>query len=223
MFEMALDGLADDMDAVVVGDNPATDVLGAHRAGLTGILVIDEEPTAASARDLQQPDLTISTLGELFSGGIDPWDPPQYSWPDEIRPGVAAVVLNEAREVLLLKRADTEQWALPTGTVELCEPVREAIIREVEEETGLQVGVKRMTGVYSHPEQQVFSYPSGKAVHFVTNCFRCSIEGGAPEADEDEALEVGFFNVDNLPSNILPMQPQWIIDATVASDSPAIR
>ena len=223
MFKIALDGLADDEDAVVVGDNPGTDILGAHRAGLPGILVADEKPSATSARDLQQPDLTVSTLTGLFSNSIEPRDSPQYSWPDEIRPGVAAVVLNNDGEVLLLKRADTEQWALPTGTVERCEPVREAITREVKEETGLHVSIKRLSGVYSQPEQQVFSYPTGKAVHFVTNCFLCSIDGGVLEADQDEALAVEFFDVDELPSNILPMQPQWITDATAVSDIPAIR
>lgn len=69
----------------------------------------------------------------------------------------------------------------------------------------------------------MFSYPSGKAVHFITNCFRCTIEGGIPEADEDEALEVGFFDATDLPSNILSMHPQWIADATEMSDSSAIR
>lgn len=223
MFEMALDGLADDVEAVVVGDNPATDVLGAHRAGLTGIVVAEDEPTATSARDFQQPEVTISTLADLFTDATDTWEAPPYSWPDEIRPGVGAVVVNDAGEVLLLKRADTEQWALPTGSVERCEPVQEAIVREVEEETGLHIAVERLTGIYSHPEQQVFSYPSGKAVHFITNCFRCTIEGGTPQADEDEALEVGFFDVTDLPSTILSMQPQWIADATKTSNPPAIR
>lgn len=223
MFEMALDELADDVQAVVIGDNPATDVLGAHRAGLTGILVAEDEPSAESARDFQQPEMTISTLAELFTESGNTWESPPYSWPDEIRPGVGAVVLNDSDEVLLLRRADREQWALPTGSVEQCEPVREAITREVEEETGLQIAVKQLTGIYSHPEQQVFAYPSGKAVHFITNCFRCTIEEGTPEADEDEALEVGFFDVNDLPSNILSMQPQWIADATDMSDTPAIQ
>ncbi len=223
MFEMALDGVPDDSQAVVVGDNPATDVLGAHRAGLTGILVAEDDPTASSARDFQQPDMTISTLADLFTVPTDTWEVSPYSWPDEIRPGVGAVILNDAGEVLLLKRADKERWALPTGSVERCEPVQEAIVREVEEETGLRVAVERLTGIYSHPEQQVFSYPSEKAVHFITNCFRCTTEGGTPEADEDEALEVGFFDIDDLPSNILSMQPQWIADATAVSDASAIR
>ncbi|QCW03602.1 HAD-IIA family hydrolase [Natrinema pallidum] len=223
MFEMALNGLGDDVRAVVIGDTPATDVLGAHRAGHTGILVADEEPTAASARDLQVPDLTISTLADLFTEGIETWESPPYSWPDEIRPGVAAVVRNDADEVLLMKRADKRQWALPMGSVERCEPVREAISREVMEETGLHVEVEELAGVYSHPAQQVFSYSSGKTVHFVTNCFRCTIEEGTPEADEEEALEVGFFDVNDLPPDILSMQPQWIADAIDISGSPAVR
>lgn len=223
MFEMALDGVADDLQTVVIGDNPATDVLGAHRAGLTGILVRDNDPTAASARDFRQPDATVSTLADLFEKPTETWDGPSHPWPDEIRPGVAAVVLNGAGEVLLLKRADRGRWALPTGSVERGEPVREAIIREVKEETNLRVAVEELTGVYSRPEQQVFSYPSGTEVHFITNCFRCTVDGGTLEADEDEALEVGFFDVTELPSDILSMQPQWIADATAAGDSPTVR
>ncbi|GGK79409.1 HAD-IIA family hydrolase [Haloarcula sebkhae] len=217
MFEVALEGISLDQDAVVIGDNPATDILGAHRAGLTGILVANEAPVAASARDFTHPDAVIRSLAELFSQTVTPWDNPQYSWPEDIRPGVGAVVLNESGEVLLVKRADREQWALPTGTVERGEPVEEAISREVQEETGLQITADRLTGVYSHPHQQVFSYPSGETVHFVTNCFSCSIDGGTLEADHDEALEVGFFDTDRLPSQILPMHPQWIADAVEGS------
>lgn len=213
MFEVALEGTSVDQDGVVIGDNPATDILGAHRAGLTGILVADETPVAASGRDFAHPDAVIRSLVGLFTHTVTPWDNPQYSWPEDVRPGVGAVVLNGSGEVLLLKRADKEQWALPTGTVERGEAVEEAILREVQEETGLQITVDRLTGVYSHPKQQVFSYPSGETVHFVTNCFLCSVDGGTLEADQDEALDVGFFDTDRLPSRILPMQPRWIADA----------
>lgn len=74
MFEMALDGLSEDMDAVMVGDNPSTDILGAHRAGLTGILVTDDECTAASLRDSHQPDRIISTLADLFTDAANTWE-----------------------------------------------------------------------------------------------------------------------------------------------------
>lgn len=223
MFEMALEEVAADQQAVVVGDNPSTDIIGAHRADLTGVLVADDERTAASNRDFQHPDATVATLADLFTEAATKWEPSHYSWPEEIRPGVGAVVLNDADDVLLLKRADRGQWALPTGTVERGEAVEEAIEREMNEETGLQIAVERMTGVYSHPDQQVFSYPAGKTVHFITNCFRCTIEGGTPEADEEEALNVGFFDTDDLPAGILSMHPQWIADALHQSDGPAIR
>jgi HAD superfamily hydrolase (TIGR01450 family) len=218
MFEVALDETSADQDGVVIGDNPATDILGAHRAGLTGILVADEAPVAASARDFTHPDAVIQSLADLFSHTVTPWTDPEYSWPEDIRPGVGAVVSNGSGEVLLLKRADREQWALPTGTVERGESVEEAISREMREETGLHITVDRLTGVYSHPKQQVFSYPSGETVHFVTNCFLCRVDGGTLEADPDEALEVRFFDIDRLPSHILPMHPQWIADAVEGTD-----
>jgi HAD superfamily hydrolase (TIGR01450 family) len=218
VFEVALEGTSVNKDGVVIGDNPATDILGAHRAGLTGILVADEAPIAASRRDFTHPDAVIQSLADLFSQTVTPWTDPQYSWPEDIRPGVGAVVSNASGEVLLLKRADREQWALPTGTVERGEAVEEAISREMREETGLHIMVERLTGVYSNPKQQVFSYPSGETVHFVTNCFLCSVDGGTLEADQDEALEVGFFDTDQLPSQILSMHPRWIADAVEGTD-----
>ncbi len=48
------------------------------------------------------------------------------------------------------------------------ESVEEAIVREVREETGLQVEVKRLVGLYSDPESQVFTYPNGASAQFVT-------------------------------------------------------
>jgi ribonucleotide monophosphatase NagD (HAD superfamily) len=76
MFEVALEGTSIDQDGVVIGDNPATDILGAHRAGLTGILVADEAPVAASARDFTHPDVVIQSLADLFSHTVTPWADP---------------------------------------------------------------------------------------------------------------------------------------------------
>jgi HAD superfamily hydrolase (TIGR01450 family) len=71
MFEMALEDVPDGARAVVIGDNPDTDVLGAHRAGLTAILVADDEPEHRATTDLGRPDGRISGLADVFDTSID--------------------------------------------------------------------------------------------------------------------------------------------------------
>lgn len=223
MFEMALGDTSNESNAVVVGDNPSTDILGAHRANLTAILVAESEPSADSARDFEHPELTISSLNHLFDEETTLWSNPGYEWPDEIRPGVGAVVINDSKEVLLVKRDDKEMWAVPTGRVELGETAEEAIAREIKEESGLEVSISNLTGVYSRPNKQVFSYPSGNSVHFITNCFLCIPEGGKLQVDNDEVIGVEFFDPYNLPANILIFQLQWIYDALRTENQPLIR
>lgn len=223
MFEMALVATSDADRVVVVGDNVDTDILGAHRAGLTGILVSGGEPACATGADFRRPDASIPTLADLFTRTVEPWRPPGHEWPDRIRPGVAAVVLDSSGNILLVKRADRGQWALPTGTVETCETLTGAVTREVREEAGLEIEVDRLTGVYSAPEEQVFAYPSGAAVHFVTSCFRCRVAGGEVRPDEDEAVDVAFVDPAALPSDLLSMQTRWISDALSTRDRPAVR
>lgn len=223
MFEMARSGLSRTAQIAVVGDNPSTDILGAHRAGLTGILVATDEPTRASHRDLEYPDQTIATLADLFSVHTERWDAVSYDWPNEVRPGVGAVVLDDEDRVLLVKRSDKETWALPTGNIEKCESVTEAIVREVQEETGLDVTVERLTGIYSNPAQQIFTYPSGESIQYLTCCFACSVDGGSVRADHEETVAVEFCDIHQLPRTMLEMQREWISHAIRNRDSPAVQ
>lgn len=85
---------------------------------------------------------------------------------DEIRPGVAVIVLDKKNRVLLQKRSDVRLWAIPSGHVEPGETVAEAAIREVQEETNLHIHIQKLIGVYSEPNSQVFKYPNGRTVHY---------------------------------------------------------
>src|SRR5438045_8375170 len=67
-----------------------------------------------------------------------------------IRPGVSAIILTP-EGLLLQRRSDNGLWGLPGGGVEPGESVSEAIVREVREETGLEVAPGRLVGVYSAP------------------------------------------------------------------------
>ncbi|WP_026961622.1 NUDIX domain-containing protein [Alicyclobacillus herbarius] len=142
---------------------------------------------------------------------------------DEIRPGVAMIIFDSHGRVLLQKRADVDLWGIPSGHVEPGETVANAAVREVCEETGLRTRVKRLIGIYSDPESQVFQYPNGRVVHFVTLCFEMEICGGNIEKALPESLDVRFFPVNGLPEDILPMHPRWLADALAQSGAPFIR
>jgi len=129
-----------------------------------------------------------------------------------IRPGVAAVIFQDER-VLLQRRDDNRQWGLPGGSVEPGESVRTAVIREVHEETGLDVEPLRLIGVYSDPaNHQIVTYPDGNVIHYVSSVFECAVRGGTLTCCE-ESLELAYFAPDALPADTLPISRIRIVDA----------
>src|SRR5262245_36376580 len=129
-----------------------------------------------------------------------------------IRPGVSAVILTP-EGVLLQRRSDNGLWGLPGGGVEPGESVTQAIVREVREETGLEVAPTRLVGVYSAPELgQIVTYPDGNTIHYVSASFECTVVGGAL-APGVESLEVAWFEPDALPETLMPMHRVRILDA----------
>jgi ADP-ribose pyrophosphatase YjhB (NUDIX family) len=129
-----------------------------------------------------------------------------------IRPGVAAVIFQDER-VLLQRRDDNRKWGLPGGSVEPGESVRTAVIREVREETGLDVEPLRLIGVYSDPaNHQIITYPDGNVIHYVSSVFECAVRGGTLTCCA-ESLELAFFPPDALPADTLPISRIRIVDA----------
>ena len=109
----------------------------------------------------------------------------------EIRLGCSAAIFDEQGRVFLTRRTDNGQWCLPGGRMESGESVAEACEREVLEETGLHVRVKRLVGVYSYPDQLVI-YPDGNKAHIVALHFEAEVVGGQPGLS-NETTDFGFF------------------------------
>lgn len=108
---------------------------------------------------------------------------------------IDAIILNDEGEVLLIKRKNEpfkDMWALPGGFVEYGEKVEEATIREVKEETGLEVEILKLFNVYSDPRRD----PRG---HTISIVYFCKIMGGKLKGGDD-AKEAKFFKFnENLP------------------------
>ena len=111
-------------------------------------------------------------------------------------PKVAATaVVERARLVLMLRRAVQTGyglWSLPGGYVDRGEVVEEAAAREVREETGLQVQISELVGLFSEEGHPV-----------VVAAYAAIETGGKLEAGP-EALELGFYPIDSLPTLAFP-------------------
>jgi ADP-ribose pyrophosphatase YjhB (NUDIX family) len=136
--------------------------------------------------------------------------------PTEVRVSVCAVVRRErdSREILLMKRSDNEHWGLPGGYVEPGESVVVATAREVREETGYEIAVGRLVGIYSDPSTQVIEYADRRRVQAINLCFNAVAgELGVPTTPH-ETLDVGFFDAALLPQPFVPIHEIRVSDAT---------
>ena len=116
-----------------------------------------------------------------------------------LTPGVAAVIVNDRGEVLLQRRSDDGRWGLPGGAMEPGEEPAETLVREVLEETALEVVPERIVGVYSGPDFRV-RYGNGDEAMIVSITFACRPGAGEPRVNDGESLEIRYFAPDALPA-----------------------
>jgi ADP-ribose pyrophosphatase YjhB (NUDIX family) len=129
----------------------------------------------------------------------------------QFRIAVSALLFDEYHRVLLIRRPDIDWWCLPGGGMELGETVEDTAKREVLEETGLEVEVEQLVGVYSKPQKRE-----------VVLTFRCRRVGGLLTVTE-EARECCYFAPDNLPVNTLPKHRQRVQDALLEQERAVVR
>jgi 8-oxo-dGTP pyrophosphatase MutT (NUDIX family) len=98
----------------------------------------------------------------VSSRRIDYYDDPEAPKANSRVPSVNVIVANGAGEVLMIRRTDNGNWALPGGAIDLGESVAQAAVRETLEETGIECSVTGITGIYSDPRHVILYTSNGE-------------------------------------------------------------
>jgi ADP-ribose pyrophosphatase YjhB (NUDIX family) len=154
----------------------------------------------------------MSQQNPPWSGLYDSLGRPLDKMPDELHPGANTVLFNESNQVLLHRRSDNGAWALPGGRMEIGESIEACAVREMFEETGLHVKIRRLVGVYSDPKNYcILRYPDGYAVHYLIVVYEVEQIGGELLISE-ESTELRYFDVDALPEGMMPSSRMRVLD-----------
>jgi ADP-ribose pyrophosphatase YjhB (NUDIX family) len=125
---------------------------------------------------------------------------PEAPKPNSIHPAAAVALFNSSGNILLLRRRDNDKWTMPGGTVDFGESMTDCAIREVREETGLQIRITGLIGTYTDP-QILIAYSDGEVRQEFTLVYAAEIESGELKIDEEskEATWVPLSSAVELP------------------------
>ena len=133
-----------------------------------------------------------------------------------LKPGVAAILFDDQRRILILKRTCGPYWSLPGGRQDAGESAPECCARETLEESGLAIRVNRLIGLYTNA-RSICAYPDGNVHQSYIALFECEITGGSLTETEEvcgwhwltrEELNSETFTL--LPDNVLCCRDAWV-------------
>ncbi|SHT15788.1 Putative MutT/NUDIX-like protein [Mycobacteroides abscessus subsp. abscessus] len=141
---------------------------------------------------------------------IDYYNDPNAPEPNSVVPSASAIVTDEQGRILLVKRRDNTLWALPGGGHDIGESIEQTAIREVKEETGLDVDVTGLVGVYTNPAH-IVAFSDGEVRQQFSLCFTTTLRGGELAIDH-ESTDIAWTE----PANIdkLDMHPSMRLRIT---------
>ncbi|BCB80774.1 NUDIX domain-containing protein [Phytohabitans flavus] len=151
-------------------------------------------------------------------GRIDYFDDPAAPRANTVVPSVNVVVVNGAGEILLIRRADNDNWALPGGAMDLGESLPAAAVRETLEETGVRVEVTGLVGIYTDPRHVIHYTSDGEVRQEFSVVFTARPLGGQP-TPSDESREVHWVPPDAVGALQMHRSMRMRIDHYLAGDA----
>jgi 8-oxo-dGTP pyrophosphatase MutT (NUDIX family) len=137
-----------------------------------------------------------------MSRRIDYYDDPDAPQATRIVPGAQVLVTDEQGRVLLQRRADSGNWSAPGGVMDIGETLAQTAVREVKEETGLDIEVTGLLGIYTDPRHVIEYTSNGEVRQEFVVAFTGRVTGGALEMS-NESTELRWVDLDEAPG--LPM------------------
>ena len=126
----------------------------------------------------------------------DYYNDPDAPQPNSVVPSASAIVTDEQGRILLVKRRDNTLWALPGGGHDIGETIASTAVREVKEETGLDVEVTGLVGVYTNPHH-VVAFTDGEVRQQFSLCFTTILLGGDLAIDH-ESTDIAWAHPDDI-------------------------
>lgn len=148
---------------------------------------------------------------------IDYYNDPNAPTPNSVVPSSTAVVTDQRERIVMVRRRDNDLWALPGGGMDLGESIVQTAVREVKEETGLDVEVTGLVGVYTNPHH-VMAYDDGEVRQQFSLCFTTRLLGGELAFDT-ESTDIAWIPTDQIGR--LAMHPSMRLRITHYLDNRA--
>ena len=153
---------------------------------------------------------------------IDYFDSPDAPKANSLVPAVNVVVVNDAGEILLIRRTDNGNWALPGGAIDLGESVAQAAVRETLEESGIECAITGIVGIYSDPKHVILYTSNGEARQEFSIVLTARPLAGRP-TPSSKSSEVHWVPVSEVHGYTMDRSMRIRIDDFLArSDSPVI-
>jgi 8-oxo-dGTP pyrophosphatase MutT (NUDIX family) len=130
---------------------------------------------------------------------IDYYDDPDAPSANSLVPSVNVVVVNDSGQILLIKRSDNDNWALPGGAIDLGESMTQAGVRETREETGIDCEIVGLVGIYTDPKHVILYTSNGEVRQEFSIVLTAKPIGGQP-TPSDESTYVRWVDRDAVES-----------------------
>jgi ADP-ribose pyrophosphatase YjhB (NUDIX family) len=152
---------------------------------------------------------------------IDFYDDPDAPAVNSLVPSVNVVVTNDAGDILMIRRTDNGNWAVPGGAIDLGESVAQAAVRETLEETGISCEITGIVGIYSDPRHVILYTSNGEARQEFSIVLTARALGGQP-TPSSESSEVRWVPVAEVSGYTMDRSMRIRINDYLTPDKPPV-